>query len=210
MHLSQEQPDSSFAVAAAPNDSTRWELFKSGDRDAFSEIYQAHIQALYSYGTKICPETEVVEDCIQELFIYLWQTKENLGPTNNIKFYLFKSLRRRLQVSAEAHTKRNKFSNAFAKEEPMAEASPEHVLIAANVQENQQERMQQAMLTLTKRQREAIYLRFYDNLSFQEIAEIMGLQLKSTYNLISKAIEMLREHVQAILLSILFAISLPS
>jgi len=209
MNPAQEQPNLNFLLGVALNDNTLWELFKSGDRDAFSRIYQNQIQSLFSYGTKICANTQVVEDCIQELFIYLWHNKENLGATDNIKYYLFKSLRRRVHQELEAGNRKDKLSTGFAYEQPTADTSPEYSLIAANLEEEQRERMQQALLALTKRQQEAIYLRFYDNLSFQEIADIMGLQIKATYNLISKAIEELREHVQVLTLSLFLLMSFP-
>ncbi|MDB5263213.1 MAG: sigma-70 family polymerase sigma factor [Adhaeribacter sp.] len=201
-------PEFKHFMTEATTDSVLWELFKKGDRAAFSTIYQDHIQVLYSYGIKVCDDGEIVEDCIQELFIYLWHTKENLGPTTNIKYYLFKSLRRKIQAYIEADTKKNKISTAFANDRPATEDSPEYLLLAENHQKNNEEKMQQALLTLTNTQREAIYLRFYDNLGFQEIADIMGLQLKSTYNLISKAIEVLREQIQTIVLSLILSCAL--
>ncbi|KAA5548840.1 RNA polymerase sigma factor [Adhaeribacter rhizoryzae] len=209
MELPLAQPNFSASPAFSANDENCWELFKSGNRNAFAELYQNHIQALFSYGTKICADNQVVEDCIQELFIYLWHNKENLSATNNIKYYLFKSLRRRIHQELEAGNRKNKLSTSFAYEQLTAEASPEYSLIVASIEENQRERMQQALLALTKRQQEAIYLRFYDNLSFQEIADIMGLQIKSTYNLISKAIEELREHVQVFNLSLFLLMFFP-
>ena len=190
-------------ASSVPNqdDGILWAQFKSGDQEALATIYRLHIQALYNYGLKVCADTVLVEDSIQELFIYLWHSRENLGATNNIKYYLFKALRRKLVTGLENEARNNQKQGDFAAGQPETDLSPEMQLVAAEMHTDQQEQMQRALLTLTKRQREAIYLRFYDNLSFQEIADIMGLTVKSTYTLISRALEVLREYMQILIIT---------
>ncbi len=61
-------------------------------------------------------------------------------------------------------------------------------------------------MTLTKRQREAIFLKFYNDLSYSDIASIMDLQVDSVYNVISKAIESLRHKLKTVVISIFSAI----
>jgi RNA polymerase sigma factor (sigma-70 family) len=179
-------------VLAKP-DTVLWRQFKEGDRQVFSFIYRQYIQALYNYGMKVAEDTELVEDCIQELFIYLWKTRENLSDTNSIKFYLFKSLRRRIISTREETLRLNKKNEGAAKGRETAEFSYEYLLVSRQAEAEQAEILTNSLNALTKRQREAIILKFYDNLSFQEVAEVMSLNIKSTYNLISKAIEVLKE-----------------
>jgi DNA-directed RNA polymerase specialized sigma24 family protein len=78
------------------NDSTIWEKFKKGDKEALSTIYHKHIDLLFSYGMKLYRDDELVKDTIQDLFFDLMRTRRNLGATDNIRFYLTKALRRRL------------------------------------------------------------------------------------------------------------------
>src|ERR1700685_3446958 len=74
----------------------RWSQFKEGDRDAFSAIYQQHICQLITYGLKLCPDEDLLKDQIQELFVELWHSRNNLAPVRSVKFYLFKALRYKL------------------------------------------------------------------------------------------------------------------
>lgn len=182
------------AISVTEDDGILWRRFKNGDQAAFSSIYHANIQGLYSYGVHISDDTDLVEDCIQDLFIYLWDNRGNLSETNNIKFYLFKSLRRKILKTLELSQKKNILSKAFKVSQPEMEYSHEHCLISGQIQDEGKEIIGRAMQALTKRQREAIRLKFYDNLSFQEIAGHMSLNIKSTYNLISRALEVLRHH----------------
>jgi RNA polymerase sigma factor (sigma-70 family) len=70
-------------------------------------------------------------------------------------------------------------------------------------QKEQSEKLQQSLVTLSKRQREAIFLKFYNDLSYSDIASIMDLQVDSVYNIISKAIESLRHKLKAVVFSTL-------
>jgi RNA polymerase sigma factor (sigma-70 family) len=185
-------------LASSKPDIVLWSQFKAGDRHVFSQIYRQYIQPLYNYGMKVADDPELVEDCIQELFIYLWKTRQNLGDTDSIKFYLFKALRRRIVATQEEVVRTTKKNESIGTSHQAAEFSHEQYLVYRQLEEEQQQRLTRSLDTLTKRQREAIMLRFYDNLSFQQVAEVMSLNIKSTYNLISKAIEALKENAPVV------------
>jgi DNA-directed RNA polymerase specialized sigma24 family protein len=73
-----------------------WAAFRSGDEKAFITLFDRFSPAMFNYGCKISAERELVKDAVQELFIDIWQSRKRLGDTDSIKFYLFKSLRRKL------------------------------------------------------------------------------------------------------------------
>lgn len=182
---------------AAP-DQVLWYRFRAGDRQVFSNLYRQHVQALYTFGLKVTDDAQLVEDCIQELFIYLWKHRHKLGDTDSIRFYLFKSLRRRI-VSAQAQTMRQSKKKAgLTNRQDLSEFSYEQLLVLRQVEEEQQQKLTHSLNALPKRQKEAIMLRYYHNLSFQEIAKVMSLTIKSTYNLIAKAIEALKAKTQVL------------
>lgn len=181
------------------SDQELWQAFRLGDRTAFSQIYRQYLQSLYNYGMKVAEDADLVEDCIQELFIYLWKSRENLGNTDAIKFYLFKSLRRRIVMCQEESLRYSKKKISASESQESAQYSHEQFLVRRQLEEEQQYQLQLSLNGLTKRQREAITLRFYDNLSFQEVAEVMSLSIKSTYNLVSKALDALKEKSGALL-----------
>lgn len=181
------------------SDQELWREFRAGNRLAFSHIYRQYIQCLFNYGMKVAEDAELVEDSIQELFIYLWKTRENLGDTDAIKFYLFKALRRRIVTSREESLRISKNKISAAEGQEAAEFSHEQYLVSRQLEEEQYHKLSLSLNALTKRQREAITLKFYDNLSFQEVSEVMSLNIKSTYNLVSKALDALKENSQALL-----------
>lgn len=115
------------------NDQQLWEMLRSGSKDALTHIYQAYFFALYNYGINICGEDDLVKDSIQELFIYVWKKKENLGNTDSIKNYLFKSLRR--SIIAQRKQKRHTLFNNSIPENYHFEfvLSHEHQMIDSEV-----------------------------------------------------------------------------
>ena len=73
-----------------------WQDLKSGDGSAFDRVFRENYTPLYNYGLKVSRDEAIAEDCIQELFIRIWEKRSNLSDINTIKPYLFKSYRRTL------------------------------------------------------------------------------------------------------------------
>ena len=70
-----------------------WTRFKSGDQEAFAILYNLHIDKLYSYGTKLCKDENIVKDALQELFLELFLKREKIKiASENLKFYLLLAL----------------------------------------------------------------------------------------------------------------------
>jgi RNA polymerase sigma factor (sigma-70 family) len=142
-------------------------------------------------------DKDTAKDCIQDMFISLWRTRETLGEVRSIRFYLLKAYRRKVirALSARKGPKAHlplsddySFELAFSFEE---------CLIAQELFKEQQENLAEAVAALSFRQREAIYLKFYKGLSYEEISEIMGLQYQSVRNYVHQGICILRKKLSA-------------
>lgn len=133
-----------------------WNRFRAGNQEALVYMYQHFHEALFRYAQQFRADPEAVKDSIQELFVQLHSTREKLGPTTSIKFYLFRSLRRLL-------AKESQFSKLWSREETLdgqafdVVLSRESVLIEQEMGQDQQRRLQQAINKLPVRQKEAIY-----------------------------------------------------
>src|SRR5215210_4417778 len=77
-------------------DSEIWIRFKSGDKKALSYIYTRYFEKLYNYGSRITKDFGLTEDSIQDLFVEFWNKREEMSDVKNIRFYLYKSLRRKI------------------------------------------------------------------------------------------------------------------
>jgi RNA polymerase sigma factor (sigma-70 family) len=170
-----------------------WTEFRSSNRKALDYLYEKYVRLLYVYGGKISRNQVLVEECIHDLFVELWAKRRILGDTDNIKFYLFKTLRKKivgkLSSSASAETSVREMDVDF----PI-----EFNIIQDQLVSERQTMMKRALASLTESQREAIYLKFYEKLPYQQIASVMDMDLKSAYKVIGKAIDSLRKAVHHI------------
>jgi len=163
-----------------------WLAFKEGSWDAYTRLYNDHFKVLNNYGYKFTRDVNIIEDAIHDLFIKLWTNRATLGNPASIKNYLYKSLRgiifRKIQgqsrfVGLESETDYN-FS---------FEISFDHQIIANEEERELQYKIKTVVKTLPARQQEIIYLRFYEGLGYEEIADIMEININSTYKLLYKA-----------------------
>jgi RNA polymerase sigma factor (sigma-70 family) len=175
-----------------------WAEFRNSNRKALDYIFEKYVRLLYIYGGKISKDQGLVEDCIQDLFTELWNKRSVLGETDNIKFYLFKSLRRKI-VRRLSVDQRLLGDQLKEKEQIRDVEFPiEFNIIQEQISNEREVMMKKALASLTERQREAIYLKFYEKLPYQQIAGVMDIDLKSAYNIVSKAIDSLRKAVHNI------------
>ena len=176
---------------ALKSDALLWKDFLEGDIIAYEHIYRTYFSTLYNYGCKICPEENLVLDSIQELFITLLEKRTKLSKTDSIKFYLLKSLKTTLLRTLEKQKKRkNKESDTAFEASFCFDESYDN-----SIQEEQIEKLKGALECLSPRQKEAITLRFYDDLSFDEIAKIMNIETSSVYKIVYKGIDSLHKKV---------------
>ncbi len=174
-----------------------WNEFLKGSDIALASIYRNYVGKLYNYGRQILNDDEIVCDCIQDLFYELIRTRQKLSKTTSVKNYLYASLRRRLIRHRKGESKivrenltEGHFKLSFLKDK---HKSFEHC------SEEQIELLERACNTLSERQREAIVLYFFEELSYAEIAEVMNIgKIRSARALVYRAIDSLRNILDAI------------
>ena len=115
----------------------KWSQFLAGDNEAYCWIYKVYIQMLFRYGHNFTSDTELIKDCIQDVFTGLY-------------------------VTDELYT-------------------------------NQQRKIQEILNVLTPRQKEIIYYRYIQELSFDEICIMMDMNYQSAQNLIQRSLKKIRD-----------------
>lgn len=170
-----------------------WASLKSGDLKAFSTLYKVYYPLLHNYGLKISNNnTALTEDCLQDFFLYIYQHRENLADLNSIKPYLYVSFRRSLFREMKKKSKKVNLDNA---ENFFVEMnfSAEDVMIQQEIDAFKQTRVVKLLNDLPNRQKEVLYLKYYSDLSIDEIAKVLEINYQSVLNLIHKGIKKMRE-----------------
>jgi RNA polymerase sigma factor (sigma-70 family) len=178
----------------APTDQVLWGALKRGDEGALAQLYQRYGRVLLQYGYRVTPDADLIQDGIQDLFIDLWRGRAGLAEAESVKFYLFRALRNRLQ-----RNRRQQHLDAWVELDdtlPNPTEDPEQNWMEAEAVVARQQHMQACLRRLSKRQREAINLRYFHDFSNEEVAELMGLHYQSVANLLYSAIKTLRQHLR--------------
>jgi RNA polymerase sigma factor (sigma-70 family) len=176
-----------------------WDNMVNGDKEAFLAIYHKHYHALFYYGFSLTADRELTKDCIQELFLDIWNTRSTLNKeVENIQSYLFTWLRRKISRTQSRLVKEKEYEQS-SEAVDNKEFSYEELLIAFQQTEEKKEQLSRALSTLTKKQLEIIRLKFYENLSYSQISAKTSLTTRSVYNIIHLAITRLREAMTILL-----------
>ncbi|SFF39950.1 RNA polymerase sigma factor, sigma-70 family [Thermoflexibacter ruber] len=180
------------------DESKLWTNFKQGEETAFAFIFRTYYESMFNYGKKFHKDSELIEDCIQELFLEIWKNRANLADIDNIKPYLLTAIRRKIIKQLDKNLKIKKlFSNNNEKEYKFEITfSYETELINAQSDQEKIQQLQEKLDKLPPRQKEILYLLFYQDMSYEEVSQIMGINYQSARNLVHRAIKMLRENEQ--------------
>lgn len=172
-----------------------WSNIRQGDQHSLSELYCCAYSQLFNYGFKIVPDDSLVEDCIQQLFLNVWSKRNVVSEAESVKSYLFTSLRRLIFRRLKKQRNQAKRNHHYSQYWHDSIPTHEELLIFYETEKYKKSRLQIALDSLSKRQRQAIYLKYYNGLSNKEISDVMDVNKQSVYNHISKAIQKMQVFV---------------
>jgi len=173
-----------------PNTETDWWLrLLDGDQEALGYFYQKYADTLLKYGLSIVYNRDLVRDAVQELFVQIWNRRKNLSTPNSVKYYLIASLRRIILKSViddrkqlDTNADDDYFVNNYSQIPELDVPDIDNIL-------------QSAIRTLPPRQQELVFLRFFENMSYEAISEVTGLDYQILRNTLYRAIKSLRHNL---------------
>lgn len=169
-----------------------WQKIKNGDKTAFNQLFKWYYADLKAYGIKIAGQENDAQEAIQLLFVKIWEKRNTLNEVISIKSYLLKAYRRTLIDFLQAEKKQQSLvvpNSTFI-------IAPSELKMFHQAKTAQAEQLAKLLNQLPDKQKEIIYLRFYNQLSYLEIAEIIDLNYQSVRNYSVKAIKFLRKNWQ--------------
>jgi len=168
---------------------------KVSDATAFEQVFRLLRTGLVRYVRALINDDVVAHDLVQDIFVYLWDLRETLDPSQSLKAYLYRMARNRAyrfmrdeRAHAEKHAILKRTSSAHR---PASEGPDAQVDIEALT-----ERLRGWISELPERQREALVLSRFHQLSHREIASVMGVSPRTVNNHIMRALEHLQGRIQ--------------
>ncbi|GAA4440673.1 sigma-70 family RNA polymerase sigma factor [Ravibacter arvi] len=186
---------------------TLWANLKRDDSHALKVLMEATYATMFGYGMKFSDRKEFVQDCIQDVFIAIWQHRHTLVVPDSPKGYLLTSLRRKMI--------NNGVRGTWISLDALHEYDLEHDLPLEKIVFGHEELayqmslVQKLLASLPDRQREAVYLRYFQNLDRREIALIMNISEQSVSNVLQKALHSLRKSLPVGTALLLFLTAYP-
>ena len=169
--------------------------FQKGNSNAFSVLYDLHVNVLFNYGCKLTNDKELLKDCIHDVFVKIYAKRTELDTIENFKSYLFISLKNKL---CDEMRKRVYVSDTSVEElEPIVsndDVESRYMLIERD--RLQHSFWEKLMNSLSPRQREALTLYYMEERKYEDICTIMDLNYQSVRNLMHRGLTKLRELVR--------------
>lgn len=174
------------------NDNTLCGLAAQGDMAAVEALYRRHYSLMLNYGLKYCDDRELVEDCIQDLFMKLCDRPQAFSDVTYVRAYLLMALRNMLFDRLAGGADRVSLD-----ELPFASLDIDRFIEFENEGCTDEEtrvrrRLVRILRHLSGRQRMVLYLHYYHGLSHKELAVMMKMEPQSSMNLLSRALTKIR------------------
>lgn len=179
-------------MTADISDETLWKGLKEGSEWAFSNLFERYFRSMINYGNSLMSHSDKVQDCVQDVFVDIWLYRHSLQDNVVVKAYLLSSLRKRI---ARLYERDHIFRQSASIEELefLLDFSIEEKLIHDEITASKVSHLNKLLNELPSRQKEALYLRYHQGLSVEQIAEALVINYQSANNLIYRALQHLRD-----------------
>ena len=178
------------------SDKELWNGIKNDNKSSLTQLFQRYYFYLIKTGFNYSQNVETLKDAANDIFFHLWQNRQSLSDVENINAYLNTSFRNRVFLLLRQEMKNTKRLAGWHTEQPQIQFSYEEIIVAMQVKKEQKEKLRRALDGLSPRQKEYLQMKFYEGLSYEQIAAQTGQVVKTVYNTVYEAIKVLRSEIK--------------
>jgi len=161
------------------------------DKKAYEIIFKAHYQSVYLSALRITKDSNSAKDAAQEVFLELWKNRHKLNITSSLKAYLCRGAVNRSLNSIKSRNHHAGQDLATIIEPNSKSSTPEQITEVNELQT----KIHQEINNLPERCRQVFVLSRYEGKKYKEIADLMGISIKTVENQMLKALKVLRAAV---------------
>lgn len=167
--------------------------FAQGNENAYKLLFHQYYNPLLLYGITITKHQHIVEDQIQEIFIWLYQHPQKCRSIQNLETYLFIALKKNILSSLRKETNLQNREREYTYDQNRESNGVEEKWIHSDSQKQQYHWLAKQIDQLPPRMREVVFLRYYQSLGFNEIAHIMSVTPQVAQNFALRALKKMRK-----------------
>ena len=158
------------------------------DEASFEQVFKTHFKNLHAYACTITREESAAEEVVQQVFVKLWERSEGLSISGSVAAYLYRAV----YNESLNYLKHQKVRSAYGQHVVHTmKNETEHAGKKLQLKELER-RLAEAMNDLPEQCRTIFQLSRFEELRYREIADRLGLSIKTVENQMGKALKILR------------------
>lgn len=167
------------------------EQLRNGNEEALFSLMTLYYNDLFKYGLKFTAERNIAKDIIQQFILHIWANRTKFQVVENVDRYLFVAFKRFLIQELRKNSRHNAIYVGASVDLDYPDVE---LMIIFQQNELLSKALSQAIEALPQRQKELLQLRYYEQMSFEEIAKKTSLSARTIYNNLYEALKKLRSH----------------
>lgn len=186
-------------------DSDLMRRVQRGDREAFAELVERYQQPIYNFILRTVRDETEAEDLVQNTFVQVWKSARRFRVSARFSTWLY-TIARNLSLNEIRRRSRHQAASLDAPHPDNQELTLHQVEDSSSLVPPEQlardelfAKVEEAIGDLPENQRTALLLCREEDVSYEEIAEVLGLSLSATKSVIHRAREVLRSRLKAYL-----------
>lgn len=164
--------------------------FKNGNAETFEKVFHTYYKALVVYAKTILKDMDEAEDIVQQMFITIWEKRSSLEIHTSLRAMLYRSVYNACLNKIKQQAVRSKYASD-AQYQLQKAATDEQMQ-----QKELQKSIEDALNALPEQCGKIFRMSRYDQLKYQEIADELGLSVKTVENQMGKALKIMKEHLK--------------
>ena len=160
-----------------------------GVEDLFEQVFKSHFKSLHAYACTIMRDAMPAEEIVQNIFLKLWEKKEEITIKENISVYLYRAVHNESLNYLRHRKVRSAYqSYAMRQHKQTEQEKPAEKVVMKELEK----KLEVALQELPEQCRTIFQLSRYEDLKYREIADRLGLSVKTIENQMGKALKLLR------------------
>jgi RNA polymerase sigma factor (sigma-70 family) len=176
-----------------------WTRIINGDKAALGDLFDVYSKELLSYGYRISANSSLTGDAVQDVFVNLWVYRAKLSSQVQVKFYLYRAVRREVVRQLSRH---EISLSSVSESEDFADPQPsvEIEWLANDSEQDMKSRIARCFGYLSPREKEIVSLKYYSDLKLKDIAALLDIKEQTVANTLQNALSKLRKHLVHLIL----------
>jgi RNA polymerase sigma-70 factor (ECF subfamily) len=197
-----DSPDDAVAtprMASSRDDQRLIALIRAGDEAAFETVFRLFAAPLCAFATHLVRSRELAADLVQDVFLNVWRNREQWQIRESLQAYLYRAVRNRALDTIARQDIHERWA-AQSSLDSRADITPDTSRVDRDIDARDLTRaLEEALALLPERRRQVFLLRWKEEMSYAEIAELLSISPRTVEVQMYRALRTLRAHLAAYL-----------